>query len=143
MSLGDEGAMLTRIQQFRDHRNKVAIDKAHHLGLTTLNPAQQARFESEYWDKRLKNGSATLAATPTGPFTPPNRSLMRICSASSPHRERWHKARNRPAIRRLLPQLSLPRPWLRRIRSSLEKPFPQKSVILSLSKDQLPEMLRS
>ncbi len=54
MSLGDEGAMLSRIQQFRDHRSKTALDRAHHLGLVTLTPAEQARFEKEYWDKRLE-----------------------------------------------------------------------------------------
>jgi hypothetical protein len=54
MSLGDEGAMLTRIQQFREHRSKVAQAKAQQLGLFTLNPAQQARFEKEYWDKKLQ-----------------------------------------------------------------------------------------
>ena len=54
MSLGDQGAMLTRIQQFRDFRTKMAAMKAHQLGLLTLNPQQQARFEQEYWDKRLQ-----------------------------------------------------------------------------------------
>ena len=54
MSLGDQGAMLTRIQQFRDHRNKMAQVFAHQLGILTLNPQQQARFEQEYWDKRLQ-----------------------------------------------------------------------------------------
>jgi hypothetical protein len=54
MSLADEGLMLMRIQQFRDHRTKVAIEKAHSLGLVTLNPAQKARFEQDYWDKRLQ-----------------------------------------------------------------------------------------
>lgn len=54
MSLGDQGAMLTRIQQFRDRRSKMADVKAHQLGLLTLNPQQQAHFEQEYWDKRLQ-----------------------------------------------------------------------------------------
>jgi hypothetical protein len=54
MSLTDEGAMLARIQQFRDYRRKKAIDEAHKLGLLTLNPAQQAKFEKEYWDKKLQ-----------------------------------------------------------------------------------------
>jgi len=54
MSLGDEGAFLSRIQQFRDYHAKVALEKAHKLGLVTLNPVQQARFEKEYWNKRLK-----------------------------------------------------------------------------------------
>lgn len=53
MSLGDQGAMLTRIQQFRDFRSKMAAMKAHQLGLLTLNPQQQAKFQQEYWDKRL------------------------------------------------------------------------------------------
>jgi hypothetical protein len=54
MSLADEGAMLTRIQTFRDYRHKKAIDVAHKLGLLNLNPAQMARFEKEYWDKKIK-----------------------------------------------------------------------------------------
>jgi hypothetical protein len=54
MSLGDQGAMLTRIQQFRDRRSKVAAMKAHQLGLLTLNPQQQVKFEQEYWDKKLQ-----------------------------------------------------------------------------------------
>jgi hypothetical protein len=53
MSLGDQGAMLTRIQQFRDFRSKMAAIKAHQLGLLTLTPDQQVRFAQEYWDKRL------------------------------------------------------------------------------------------
>jgi hypothetical protein len=43
-----------RIQMFRDHRAKIAHDKAVALGLLTLKPDQMARFEKEYWDKRLK-----------------------------------------------------------------------------------------
>jgi hypothetical protein len=54
MSLGDEGAMLTRIQMFRDRRAHIAQDKARALGLLTLKPDQMARFEKEYWDKRLQ-----------------------------------------------------------------------------------------
>jgi hypothetical protein len=54
MSLADEGAMLGRIQQFRDRRYKVADAKARELGLLTLSHTQQVRFEKEYWDKRLK-----------------------------------------------------------------------------------------
>jgi hypothetical protein len=54
MSLTDEGTMLMRIQQFKEHRWRVAQDKAHALGLLTLRPDQMARFEKEYWDKRLK-----------------------------------------------------------------------------------------
>ena len=53
MSLGDQGAMLTKIQQFRDRRDKMAVIKAHQLGLLTLNPQQQAKFEEEFWDRRL------------------------------------------------------------------------------------------
>ncbi len=54
MNLADEGAMLMRIQMFRDHRAKIAHDKAVSLGLLTLKPDQMARFEKEYWDKRLQ-----------------------------------------------------------------------------------------
>ena len=54
MSLRDEGAMLQRIQDFRDYRTRVAMQKAHDLGLfSTLTPDQKARFEKDYWDKRL------------------------------------------------------------------------------------------
>jgi hypothetical protein len=54
MSLRDEGAMLQRIQDFRDYRSNVAKAKAHEIGLLTLLPDQQARFEMEYWDKRVQ-----------------------------------------------------------------------------------------
>ncbi len=54
MSLRDEGAMLQRIQDFRDYRSNVAKAQAHELGLLTLLPDQQARFEMEYWDKRMQ-----------------------------------------------------------------------------------------
>jgi hypothetical protein len=54
MSLKDEGLMLQRIQDFREHRTKIALAEAHSLGLVTLTPDQQARFEKEYWDKRLQ-----------------------------------------------------------------------------------------
>ena len=54
MSLADEGAMLVRIQQFKDHRAHLAQECAHNLGLLTLNPAQMDRFTQEYWQKRLK-----------------------------------------------------------------------------------------
>ena len=54
MSLRDQGAMLQRIQDFRDYRTNVAKAKAHDIGLLTLLPDQQARFEKEYWDKRLQ-----------------------------------------------------------------------------------------
>lgn len=54
MSLKDEGAMLQRIQDFRDRRARIAMEKAHQMGLLTLTPDQQTRFEKEYWDKRLQ-----------------------------------------------------------------------------------------
>jgi hypothetical protein len=54
MSLRDQGAMLQRIQDFRDYRTNVAKARAHDMGLLTLLPDQQARFEKEYWDKRLQ-----------------------------------------------------------------------------------------
>jgi hypothetical protein len=54
MTLSDEGAMLVRIQQFKDHRAKLAQDCAHNLGLLTLNPVQMDHFTQEYWQKRLK-----------------------------------------------------------------------------------------
>jgi hypothetical protein len=54
MSLRDQGSMLQRIQEFREYHAKMALQKAHELGLLTLTPAQQAKFEKEYWDKRLK-----------------------------------------------------------------------------------------
>ncbi|MCE0496758.1 MAG: hypothetical protein LV481_02255 [Methylacidiphilales bacterium] len=53
MSLRDEAMMLSRIQDFRDYRAKVAQKVAHDLGLLTLTPEQEARFEKEYWNKRL------------------------------------------------------------------------------------------
>jgi len=53
MSLKDEGMMLARIQDFRDHREKIALQAAHDIGLLTLTPEQQVRFEKEYWSKRL------------------------------------------------------------------------------------------
>ncbi|HEV3271243.1 MAG TPA: hypothetical protein VGZ93_03595 [Candidatus Methylacidiphilales bacterium] len=54
MSLRDEGAMLQRIQDFRDYRTKVALQKAHDMGLLTLTPEQKITFEKDYWDKRLE-----------------------------------------------------------------------------------------
>ncbi len=54
MSLADEGAMLMRIQMFKDHRAKVAQERAHALGLLTLKPDQMQQFETEYWNKRLE-----------------------------------------------------------------------------------------
>ena len=46
--------MLARIQDFRDYRSGTAKVKAHDMGLLTLTPEQQAKFEKEYWDKRLQ-----------------------------------------------------------------------------------------
>jgi hypothetical protein len=54
MSLGDEGLLLMRIQQFKDRRWQVAQKRAHDMGLLTLKPDQFQRFEKEYWDKRLQ-----------------------------------------------------------------------------------------
>lgn len=54
MTLADEGAMFMRIQQFKDRRSRIAQDKAHALGLLTLKPEQMAKFEKEYWDRRLQ-----------------------------------------------------------------------------------------
>ena len=54
MSLRDQGLMLQRIQDFRDYRTRTALLKAHDMGLLTLTPDQKAKFEKEYWDKRLK-----------------------------------------------------------------------------------------
>jgi hypothetical protein len=54
MSLSDEGTMLMRIQQFREFRTKVAAMKARQIGLLTLTPEQQARFEKEYWNRWIQ-----------------------------------------------------------------------------------------
>jgi len=55
MKLADEGQLLIRIQQFKDQRTKIAMDKARELGLfNSLTPDQKARFEKEYWDKKLQ-----------------------------------------------------------------------------------------
>jgi hypothetical protein len=54
MSLRDQGMMLQRIQDFRDYHLRLAMQKAHEMGLLTLTTAQQAKFEKEYWDQRLK-----------------------------------------------------------------------------------------
>ncbi len=54
MNLRDEGLMLQRIQDFRDYHSKVAMQKAHDMGLLTLTVDQKNRFEKEYWDKRLQ-----------------------------------------------------------------------------------------
>jgi hypothetical protein len=54
MTLRDEGAMLQRIQDFRDYRTRIAQQRAHDMGLSTLTPEQKARFETEYWDKRMQ-----------------------------------------------------------------------------------------
>ena len=54
MKLGDQGQLLMRIQAFKELRTRVAMQKAHEMGLLTLLPDQQARFEKEYWDKQLQ-----------------------------------------------------------------------------------------
>ncbi len=54
MSLRDQALMLQRIQDFRDYHTRVAVQKAHDMGLLTLNAQQMTKFESEYWNKRLK-----------------------------------------------------------------------------------------
>jgi len=54
MKLGDQGQLLQRIQAFKDLRARVALQKARDMGLLTLLPDQQARFEQEYWDKQLQ-----------------------------------------------------------------------------------------
>jgi hypothetical protein len=54
MSLRDQGLLLQRIQDFRDYHVKIAMQKAHGMGMPTLTPAQAAKFEKEYWDERLK-----------------------------------------------------------------------------------------
>jgi len=55
MKLADEGQLLIRIQQFKEQRTKIAMDKARDLGLlNSLTPDQKVKFEKEYWDKRLK-----------------------------------------------------------------------------------------
>jgi hypothetical protein len=53
MKLGDQGQLLLRIQQFKEQRNKIAMDKACTLGiLDTMTPDQKVHFEKDYWDKR-------------------------------------------------------------------------------------------
>jgi hypothetical protein len=55
MKLADEGQLLIRIQAFKEQRTKIAMDKARDLGLlNTLTPDQKAKFEKQYWDKRLQ-----------------------------------------------------------------------------------------
>lgn len=55
MKLADEGTLLTRIQQFKERRDRIAQEEAQKLGLwSTLTKDQRDRFEKEYWDKRLK-----------------------------------------------------------------------------------------
>lgn len=55
MTLADEGTMLTRIQQFKERRDRIAQEKAQKIGLwSTLKPEQRERFKKEYWDKRLQ-----------------------------------------------------------------------------------------
>jgi hypothetical protein len=52
MSLSDEGLFLARIQLFKDQRAHLAEASAKQNGLI-LNPAQQAKYEQDYWTKRL------------------------------------------------------------------------------------------
>jgi hypothetical protein len=53
MKLGDQGQLLMRIQQFKEQRTKIAMDKAHALGIyDSLTPGQREHFEQAYWDKR-------------------------------------------------------------------------------------------
>jgi len=55
MKLADEGQLLIRIQQFKEQRTKIAMDRARELGLiNSLTPDQKVKFEKEYWDKKLK-----------------------------------------------------------------------------------------
>jgi hypothetical protein len=54
MKLSDQGQLLIRIQAFRDQRTRIALQKAHDMGLLTLTPDQKVRFEKDYWDKRLQ-----------------------------------------------------------------------------------------
>ncbi len=54
MTLRDQGALLMRIQDFRDFRSRTAVQAAHDMGLTALTPDQKTKFEKDYWDKRLK-----------------------------------------------------------------------------------------
>jgi hypothetical protein len=55
MNLRDEGSLLQRIQDFRNYRTNLAMQKAHDMGLlSTLTPDQKVKFEKDYWDKRLK-----------------------------------------------------------------------------------------
>ena len=54
MSLRDEGTMLVRIQDFREYHARAAQQRAHDLGLLALTDEQKAKFEKEYWDKRLQ-----------------------------------------------------------------------------------------
>jgi hypothetical protein len=91
MSLRDEGMMLARIQDFRDHRAKLALQEAHDLGLCNLTPEQQARFEKDYWNKRLpmerdlatqfdlllKQRQAQLSEELCREFSPPNGSPVK------------------------------------------------------------------
>lgn len=55
MNLHDEGALLQRIQDFRTYRTKVAMQKAHDLGLlSSMTQDQKDRFEKDYWTKELQ-----------------------------------------------------------------------------------------
>jgi hypothetical protein len=54
MTLRDQASMLSRIQDFRDYRSKIAMQKAHDMGLLTLTDDQKKKFEKDYWDKQLQ-----------------------------------------------------------------------------------------
>jgi cell division septation protein DedD len=49
MTLGDQGRMLMRIQEFRDRRTKIAQDEAQKLSLNNLAPADQLAFKKMFW----------------------------------------------------------------------------------------------
>lgn len=54
MNLRDQGALLQRIQDFRDFHSNMAKAKAREMGLPNLTPDQQVQFEKEYWSRRLQ-----------------------------------------------------------------------------------------
>jgi len=52
MTFGERAKFLQRIQDIRDHRKNMAVNRARELNLN-LNPEQQAAFEKSYWDKKI------------------------------------------------------------------------------------------
>jgi hypothetical protein len=52
MSIGDQGRMLVRIQEFKDRRSKLAQDEQQKLNLTNLSPTDQANFKKVFWQMR-------------------------------------------------------------------------------------------